>query len=203
MFYRINPVDMLANRVSTTWTANSLRKGLLFFQLSISVALLLLTSLFYNQVTFLTDKSLGYEKENKIVIPLDRVGTIGIEDWRSVSKRHPTGQQCEFCHEGYPGNLVGSEGPNQDVQGSDARGTYQYALPWDVDSLRLLKIATIASRKIDFVENEFYNAVLLNESAFNALGLDEEDVGTEQEIAYEIGARRGRRIRFPPRVAPS
>lgn len=77
VFYRINPVDMMANRVGTNWTANTLRKGLLFFQLAISVALLLLTGLVYNQVSFLTVKPMGYEKENKVVIPV--VATAGLQ----------------------------------------------------------------------------------------------------------------------------
>ena len=76
VFYRISPVDMMANRVSTNWTANTLRKGLLFFQLAISVALLVFTGLVYNQVKFLTTKPMGYEKENKIVIPVTATGRI-------------------------------------------------------------------------------------------------------------------------------
>ena len=38
----------------------------------------------------------------------------------------------------------------------------------------------------DFVDDELRNAVLLNETAFNALGLDEEDVGTELEIVGKV-----------------
>ena len=38
----------------------------------------------------------------------------------------------------------------------------------------------------NFVADEFRNAVLLNVSAFDALGLDEEDLSNEQEIAYEL-----------------
>lgn len=180
VFYGINPVDMLANRVSTTWAAVSLRKGLLFFQLSISVALLLLTSLLYNQVTFLTDKSLGYEKENKIVIPL-----VASYDWhRRLAERferHPPVNSVSSAW-GYPGNLVGPR-VRLDVPGSDARVRLNI-LTVGRGFLKTMNMEMAHGR--DFVADEFNNAVLLNVSAFNALGLDEDDLNTEQEIAYEL-----------------
>ena len=179
LFYRINPVDMLANRVSTSWTANSLRRGLLFFQLAISVALVMLTSLFYNQVDYLTDKSLGYEKENKIVVPL----TASAGWYRRLTERFERHPRVEnVCSaKGYPGRFSGINVPSV-VRGSDEEVRIN-VVTVGRKFFETLKIATIRGRS--FVEDEFYNAVLLNESAYNALRLGEEDVGIEQEIAYE------------------
>ena len=179
VFYRINPVDMLANRVSTTWTANSLRKGLLFFQLVISVALLMLTSLFYNQVSFLTDKALGYEKENKIVIPLS-ASAGWHERLASSFERHS--QVISVCSAGgYPGN-IGHMRVGLELKGTDTT-VFLQILTVGRKFLKTTKINLVHGR--DFVEDEVRNAVLLNESAFKALGLDEEDVGTVLEIAHE------------------
>lgn len=179
LFYRIKPVDMLANRVSTSWTANSLRKGLLFFQLVISVALLILASLFYNQVNYLAGKSLGYEKGNKIVVSL-----AASADWhRRLAEqfgRHP-GVESVCSTTGYPGGFGGIIVPSV-VKGSDAEVRLK-VIAVGRNFLETLKIATVHGRS--FVDDEFRDAVLLNESAFDALRLIEEDVGTEQEIAYE------------------
>lgn len=180
VFYRVNPVNLLANRVSTSWTANSLRKGLLFFQLAISVALLMLTSLFYNQVDYLTDKSLGYEKENKIVVPL----TASAGWYRRLAERFERYPRVEnVCSaRGYPGRFSAIIVPSV-VRGSDAEVRIRI-ITVGRNFFETLKIATIHGRS--FVEDEFNNAVLLNESAFDALRLDEEeDVGSEQDIGNE------------------
>ncbi len=180
VFYRISPVDMLANRVSTSWTANSLRRVLLFFQLAISVALLMLTSLFYNQVNYLTDKTLGYEKKNKIVVPL-----TASADWHRRVAEHferYSGVQSVSSATGYPGGFDGTR-VSTTLKGTDSEFFLQI-LTVGPNFPRTLKIPLIHGRP--FAVEEFRNAVLLNESAFNALGLDEDDVGSEQEIAYEM-----------------
>lgn len=180
IFYRISPVDMLANRVSTSWSADSLRKGLLFFQLAISVALLMLTSLFYSQTNYLTGKTLGYEKEDKIVIPLS--ASAGWHQRLAEHFERYSGVRSVSSAAGYPGGFSGIR-VSTGVTGTDTEINLQI-LTVGRNFLRTLKIPLIHGRS--FAEEEFRNAVLLNESAFNALGLDEEDVGSEQEIAYEL-----------------
>ena len=164
VFYRINPVDMLENRISTTWTANTLRKVLLFFQLVISLALLLLTSLFHNQVTYLTDKNLGYEKQNKIVIPLR-----ASSDWhRRLTERfqrHPSVESVCSAR-GYPGRLVNMTVPSM-AKNTNSQVRLQI-INVGHNFTETMKIDQILGR--GFMEDDFRNAVLLNESAYNALG---------------------------------
>ncbi len=180
VFYRISPVDMLANRVSTSWSANSLRKGLLSIQLVISVALLMLTTLFYNQVAFLTDKPLGYEEKNKIVIQL----TASAGWHRRLAEhfeRHP-GVRGISSATGYPGGFRGTK-VRTALKGTDTEVNLQI-LTVGRNFLKTLKIPLIHGRS--FAKDEFRNAVLLNESAFDAMGLDEDDLDTEQVIANEL-----------------
>ena len=175
-FYRVNPVDLLANRVSTNWTANSLRKGLLFFQLAISVALLLLTFLFYNQVTFLSDKPLGYEKENKVVIQA-RVSDGWHQRLTEGFKRSPQVINVASAN-GYPGGFGVMRVPYR-MRGSETQ-LQMGILSIGRNFLETLKIPLVEGR--DFVDDESQNVVLLNETAFNLLGLDKEDVGAVHEI---------------------
>ncbi len=180
VLYRISPVDMLANRVSTSWSANSLRKGLLSIQLVISVALLMLTTLFYNQVAFLTDKPLGYEEKNKIVIPL----TASAGWHRRLAEhfeRHP-GVRGISSATGYPGGFRGTR-VRTALKGTDTEVNLQI-LTVGRNFLKTLKIPLIHGRS--FAKDEFRNAVLLNQSAFIAMGLDEDDLDTEQVIANEL-----------------
>ncbi len=180
VFYRISPVDMLANRMSDSWTANSLRKGLLFFQLAISVALLLLTGLVYNQVTFLTAKPMGYEKENKIVI---QASLSSVRHQRLAegfdSSPHVVNVSSAGGHPGFFHLMRISH----QIRGTETQLQIGI-ISVGRNFLKTLKIPLIHGR--DFRDVELPNTVLLNETAFNLLGLDEDDVGTVQDI---IGGR--------------
>lgn len=180
VFYRINPVDMMANRVGTNWTANTLRKGLLFFQLAISVALLLLTGLVYNQVSFLTDKPMGYEKENKIVIPV--AAAAGLQQRLAEGfERNSHVVRVGFSR-GHPGFFPIMQ-VMQEIRGTETQTTIGM-LSVGRGFLETLKIPLLHGR--DFEENELRNVVMLNETAFNVLGLDEDDVGTVQDIVGRV-----------------
>ncbi|MXY98551.1 MAG: FtsX-like permease family protein, partial [Gemmatimonadetes bacterium] len=180
VFYRINPVDMMANRVGTNWTANTLRKGLLFFQLAISVALLLLTGLVYNQVSFLTDKSMGYEKENKVVIPV--AATAGMQQRLAEGFERGSHVVRVGFSSGHPGFFPIMQ-VMQEIRGTESQTTIGM-LTVGRGFIETLRIPLLHGR--NFEENELRNVVMLNETAFNVLGLDEDDVGTVQDIVGRV-----------------
>jgi len=180
VFYRISPIDMLANRMSVSWTANSLRKGLLFFQLAISVALLLLTGLVYNQVSFLTAKPMGYEKENKIVIPAS-LSSVRHQRLAEGFESSPHVVNVGSAS-GHPGFFNLMKFPHQ-IRGAETQLQIGM-ITVGSNFLETLKIPLIHGR--DFRDVELPNTVLLNETAFNLLGLDEDDVGTVQDIVGRV-----------------
>ena len=180
VFYRISPVDMLANRMSVSWTANSLRKGLLFFQLAISVALLLLTGLVYNQVTFLTAKPMGYEKENKIVIQAS-LSSVRHQRLAEGFESSPHVVNVGSAR-GHPGFFPALKVLHQ-IRGTETQLQIGI-LTVGRNFLETLKIPLIHGR--DFRDVELPNTVLLNETAFNLLGLDEDDVGTVQDVVGRV-----------------
>ena len=180
VFYRVNPVDMMANRISTNWTANNLRKGLLFFQLGISVALLVLTVLFYNQVAYLTAKPLGYEKENKVVIPVAGAADLHrrlAEGFKSSPQVTGVGSS-----RGFPGHFAVMR-VRQEIRGTETQAEVGM-LTVGRGFFESLKIELLHGRY--FRDDEVRNVVMLNETAFNTLGLDEDDVGTMQEIVGNV-----------------
>lgn len=180
VFYRINPVDMMANRVGTNWTANTLRKGLLFFQLAISVALLLLTGLVYNQVSFLTDKPMGYDKENKVVIPV--AAAAGMQQRLAEGFERDSHVVRVGFSRGHPGFFPIMQ-VMQEIRGTEDRTTIGM-LDVGRGFIETLRIPLLYGR--NFEENELRNVVMLNETAFNVLGLEEDDVGTVQDIVGRV-----------------
>lgn len=63
------PVIVLKGRIRNNLSAAFLRKGLVIFQFSVSVALILVSVIIWNQMDFLQRKDLGFKKEQQLVIP--------------------------------------------------------------------------------------------------------------------------------------
>ena len=123
---------------------------------------------------------MGYEEKNKIVIPL----TASAGWHRRLAEhfeRHP-GVRGISSATGYPGGFRGTR-VRTALKGTDTEVNLQI-LTVGRNFLRTLKIPLIHGRS--FAKDEFRNAVLLNQSAFVAMGLDEDDLDTEQVIANEL-----------------
>ncbi len=72
----LRPVEALKNRVSHTFFSNTvnLRKGLVVFQFSIAVALIVCSLVVSQQMRFLNKSPLGFNKNQKVVLPLKTIG---------------------------------------------------------------------------------------------------------------------------------
>jgi len=65
----VKPIAVLKGRVSVSTRSFSLRSGLVVFQFFISVSLIIGTIVVYQQMKFIQNKKLGYNKEQLLVIP--------------------------------------------------------------------------------------------------------------------------------------
>lgn len=63
------PAIVLKGRMKNNLSAAFLRKGLVVFQFSVSVALILVSVIIWNQMDFMQHKDLGFKKEMQLVIP--------------------------------------------------------------------------------------------------------------------------------------
>jgi len=64
----LKPVSMLKGKFQSSKAGNLLRNGLVIFQFTISVVLISTTLIVYDQLAFLDSKSLGFTKEDLVVI---------------------------------------------------------------------------------------------------------------------------------------
>jgi putative ABC transport system permease protein len=64
------PVKVLKGKITNSLAANSLRKGLVVFQFVISAGLIVASVIINNQMQYLKNKDLGFEKDQQVVIPL-------------------------------------------------------------------------------------------------------------------------------------
>ncbi len=64
------PIKVLKGKISNSLAAVSLRKALVVFQFVISGVLIIASVIINNQMRFMRDKDLGFEKNQQVVIPL-------------------------------------------------------------------------------------------------------------------------------------
>lgn len=91
-----NPVYVLRKTFRLTASSVWLRKGLVIFQFTLSIILIAGTIVVSRQIRYLQDKSLGYDRENLIYIPLEGTLTddyalfkqqaLGIPGIRAISR---------------------------------------------------------------------------------------------------------------------
>ena len=80
------PVEVLKNKLSTSIGELWVRKGLVVFQFSISILLIVAVVIIYLQMNFVQSKNLGYKKDN--VLTFERQGKLnqGLESFMSEVK---------------------------------------------------------------------------------------------------------------------
>ncbi len=63
-----NPIAVLKGRFTSGKKSSSLRSGLVVFQFFISILLIIGTTVVYNQLSYIRNKKLGYDKEQVVVV---------------------------------------------------------------------------------------------------------------------------------------
>jgi putative ABC transport system permease protein len=99
------PADILRGSSGLGRRGTTLRKVLVVGQFSVSIILVIGTLLTYQQIHFMKNNDLGFDKEQKLIIPLGRARR-SVDDLESV--------KAEFCrHAGVLGAAASSEVPGQ------------------------------------------------------------------------------------------
>ncbi len=75
-FSKFKPVNILKGVFINTRSSLKLRNVLVVVQFTISVVLIICTGIIYNQLQYIENKKLGYNKENILVIPLRNAETL-------------------------------------------------------------------------------------------------------------------------------
>lgn len=165
------PVKVLKGRFTNSLAAVSLRKGLVIFQFTISVILIVASVVIANQMHYLRSADLGFDKDRQIVIPLRSQTAKNIYnsfrgELSSVSAVKEVGASSY-----YPGignlsdNLLYKEGESM----NDAKRVRMNYV--DYDFLKTLGIKAAAGRLFskDF-PGDTSETIILNETAVNQIG---------------------------------
>jgi len=165
------PVKVLKGRISNSLAAISLRKALVVFQFVISAGLIVASVIINDQMQYLRNKDLGFNKDQQIVIPLRSAESKNIYTaLKTEIKKDPQIENAGGALY-YPGIFNPSDMPIYKV-GENMNSSKRTFMNWvDESFLQTLGIKTLAGRlfSAEFPADTNFR-MILNEEAIKRIG---------------------------------
>jgi len=161
-----------------------LRKILVVVQFSVSIFLLVGTIIVSNQLNFALNKSLGFDKEQVVVLPIHN-GNVrnNYESVKAQILKDKNVISATACY-GLPGHIIAMDGIQ--VSGTeDSKGIR--VIVADQDYIKTLGMNIVAGRDFskDFKTDET-NAYVINESAVNFLGFGSSEDAIGKDLNWSV-----------------
>jgi putative ABC transport system permease protein len=166
------PIAVLKGKFVNTLAALSIRKGLVVFQFTISVILIIVTLIISDQLHFLQKADLGFAKDQQIVIPLQ--SQQAKSTYRTLKSNLQGDSRILSIGAGsyYPGIVnAGSDNFHKRGQAVNA-GQLLNINHVDEDFIKTLGMQIIAGRNFDFdhLATDTFRHVILNEESVKRIG---------------------------------
>ncbi|RRQ50391.1 ABC transporter permease [Maribacter algicola] len=166
------PSSVLKGVFRTSQNGNRLRKGLVIFQFSLSIALIASTVIVYFQLGFMLDKNLGFDREQQLVIDfnwdgevLDNMETIKSEFMELPEVVSVAGSRT------VPGSHFPAAGTSIQTQEGQMKNFDPFLYEIDFDFIPHYEIEVVAGRPYsrEFVTDST-QAMVVNEAAAKSFG---------------------------------
>lgn len=164
-----NPARVLKGRLKFSRGSKLFRQGLVVFQFTLSILLIVGTIIIYRQVSFIQNKNLGYDRENLIYIPME--GELSTK-YRTIHQQllHMPGIQSISTINQVPGefgsNTTGVNWPGKDPE---SRPLFE-ATGIGYDGLKTLGIKLLSGREFSEKYATDSAAFLINREAAALMG---------------------------------
>jgi putative ABC transport system permease protein len=176
-------ISLLKSGFSFSSGGTGLRKSLIIFQFVISVFLVISTIIILQQISFIRNKKLGYDRDHIIVLPVDYQMHKDYEGIKASIRMNPQVLNVGGAYES-PTLIQWGDGI-QVENGSRQKTLTVTCLPSDLDLIKTLHIHILAGsdftssdlRLLDTSANykNFHYTFILNESAVKAIGWKPEE----------------------------
>jgi len=139
-----------------------LRKGLIVFQFSVAVVIIASTIVIFNQMNYVKNKPLGFEKENIIYFPVNNEIYLKKDLFQSKILQHSAVEDFAYSY-GVPGKMSMAWGQNMKYEGKEFHIWFT-AVPISSDFMRLMKMKLIEGRNFFDKDTNDYGSVIVNEA---------------------------------------
>jgi putative ABC transport system permease protein len=183
------PVSVLRGNFKTSQRGIWLRKGLVVFQFCVSTILVIGTLVVVKQLDFIQEKKLGYDKENTLIIPLDKTTGKVYSELKTEVMRSGVASNVARATESPTSIAAGYSINVQD--GTDRPGMIVTATSVDAEFIPTLAMEFVVGR--NFTEADIIKAdkdttsssysFIVNESTLRELSIEpEKAIGTRASM---------------------
>ena len=185
------PATILKGGHKTTGQKFNLRSLLVVFQFCISIVLIIGVGIVHDQLDYVRNKDLGFNKENVLVLPSSDEVYARFEDLKNQFKAQPGINEVTLASRVPSGRLLDSQGASIARDGEMTRLDFRIAdVHVDHDYLPSLGIELVAGRHFDPNRaSDSTTAFILNEAAIKRIGWDDPAAAIGELFNY--GGRKG------------
>ncbi len=170
----IKPIKVLKSQSSGSLRELWLRKGLVVFQFSISIILIVSVLVVNNQIQYTQEKDIGFNKDNILYFEAEGEIELNMDAFITEVKKIPgiamaSSTAHSFVEGGYTGWRYDVE-----WEGKDPKASYgmEY-MRVSYDMIELLELEIISGRSFSPDYKTDYNKVIFNEKAISLMDLDQ------------------------------
>lgn len=182
-----NPVNSLTNQFAMPGKSSViLRKGLVIFQFTTSITLIICTLVFSRQMEYFQNKELGFNKDTVIEIRIPEIDSIKRENFRNLLQEQAGVQQVSFCL----GAPISKSGIGTSLKAPQLPEDGKYTtkvIPCDRNYLDTYEIKLLAGRGfLPSEEKNIGSAVVVNRSLTKTLGFEDPAEALGQTITLGL-----------------
>ena len=167
-----NPVTVLKGKLNSSGGELWARQGLVVFQFALSVILIVSVWVVYQQIEFVQNRSLGFEKEHLISVPLEGRAAVNITTFLEELERVPGVVSAASMQQSVIGNLSSTVGLDWEGKDPDEIVQFQnFSVSHDLIETIGLEMADGRSFSRNFSTDT--SAIILNETAIRLMGMEQ------------------------------
>jgi len=168
-----NPAIIFKGNIKNSLGEILARKGLVIFQFSISIILIVSVLVIYGQIEFIQNKKLGFNKENVIHFKYNDTENMSQDAFIAELKKFPGVINASSMWGSFVDRVASTSG-SFDWEGIDPERIYTFNnFNINYDLLEMLEVDVIAGRTFSRKFSNEENKIIFNETGAKLLGLDD------------------------------
>jgi len=180
------PVIVLKGKIKNNLAATTLRKGLVVFQFTVSVILILVSVVIWNQMDFIQHKDLGFKKEQQLVIPFRSGNTVKTYNTLKNELLKNSNIVAATVGTTYPGFELVNDLAFYAEGKSMEENLYMKFAQGDHDYIKTLEYDILKGRDFSKINESDIESIIINETAVKNFGYTI-DNAVGRTITYEFG----------------
>lgn len=167
-----NPISILKGNLRTPKREVKIRRGLVIFQFTLSVIMIVSALVIHNQINYIQSKPLGYEREQVIQFKRDGKLQEGLDTFLDQLKNVPGVVHASNYRNSLHENVTGTASLSWEGQVEEKSVEFKY-LAFNYDMIETLNIEIKEGRSFsqDFANED--EKIIFNETAIKAMGIED------------------------------